>query len=525
MKHFDVIVIGSGISGLNFALRAAEGEKRVLVITKKKIAQSGTNFAQGGIAAVLSKVDNFKRHVKDTLVAGCFHNDKGAVEYMVKHGPTAITRLIELGVPFATHHGQLLLTREGGHSKRRIAFVSDYTGSAIEKVLVSKARKNPHITLLEHTFAVDLLVKNRMCYGVQILRGKKFENIYSDFVVMATGGIGQLYSRTTNPNISTGDGLAMGFRAGCHFRDLEFIQFHPTCFGGNLRFPPLARSSHSGRAGHSPPFPFFRSSREPTRPGSRSSNTIFLISEAVRGEGAYLRNSKGERFMKKIHKLAELAPRDIVSHAIFKEEKNGPVFLDIRHKNPKEIETRFPQIYQTLKSNGIDMTHNLIPVSPAAHYLCGGIKVNLRGETGIKNLYAFGEVAGTGVHGANRLASNSLLEALVFSDRILRIKKIRKTRMVRFPTPKLQPLTAREERLCAAILKTLKKTMWECVGIVRDTKLLKQALSILESLKKQTPQKTNQEVLELNNMISAATLIAKAALARRKSLGCHFRTD
>lgn len=488
MKHFDVIVIGSGISGLNFSLRAAEHGKRVLVMTKKRAAETGTNFAQGGIASVLSKVDNFKTHVKDTLVAGCFHNNKRAVNYVVRHGPEAIARLVELGVPFATHHGELLLTREGGHSERRIAFVSDYTGQAIERVLVSKVRKNPHITLLEHTFAVDLLVKNKACYGVQILRGKKFENIFADMTVLATGGIGQLFAHTTNPSISTGDGLAMAARAGCQFRDLEFVQFHPTAF-------------------------------------ARKGKCSFLISEAVRGEGAYLRNFKGERFMKKIHKLAELAPRDIVSRAIFEEEKSGPVFLDIRHKNKKEIETRFPQIYKKLKSYDLDMAHDLIPISPAAHYLCGGIRVNLRGETGIKNLYAFGEVTGTGVHGANRLASNSLLEALVFSDRILRATKSRRSQRVSFPKLAWKVLMAREEKFCTAIRKTLQKTMWECVGIVRDKKLLKQTLHTLASLEKQTPKKAHQEALELNNMISAATLITKAALARRKSLGCHFREN
>lgn len=487
-KHFDVVVIGSGISGLNFALRAAEKGERVLVITKKRVAETGTNFAQGGIASVLSKVDDFKTHVRDTLVAGCSHNNKRAVEYMVRHGPAAIERLIELGVPFATLNGKLLLAREGGHSARRIAFVSDYTGQAIERVLVRKIRKNPRITLLEHTFASELLLKNRVCHGVQILRGKKFENIFSEMTVLATGGVGQLFAHTTNPSISTGDGLAMASRAGCVFRDLEFVQFHPTAF-------------------------------------YRKGDPPFLISEAVRGEGAYLRNAQGERFMKKIHRLAELAPRDIVSRAIFEEGKKGPVFLDIRRKNRKELETRFPQIYQKLKSYGLDMAKDLIPVSPAAHYLCGGIAVNLRGETGIKNLYAFGEVTGTGVHGANRLASNSLLEALVFSDRILRVKKMKPKIPLNFLKPKWRSLTTHEKRLCAAIRKTLQKTMWEYVGIVRAKKLLTKAISILESLEKETPKKTNQEVLELNNIIAAATLITKAALARRKSLGCHFRND
>lgn len=490
MKIWDIIVIGSGISGLNFALRAAEKYERVLVITKKKVAQSSTNFAQGGIAAVLSKLDDFKKHVKDTLVAGCFHNDRHAVEYMVRHGPSAIARLVELGVPFATHHGELLLTREGGHHQRRIAFVSDYTGQAIEKVLVGKIRKNPRITLMEHTFAIDLLIENRRCSGVQILQGKKFKNVFGNMTVLATGGIGQLYENTTNPSISTGDGIAMADRAGCHFRDLEFVQFHPTA----LKIKGKPR---------------------------------FLISEAVRGEGAYLRNMAGERFMKKNHKLAELAPRDIVSRAIFEEEKMGLVYLDLRHKNAKEIETRFPQIYQKLKSYGLNMARDLIPISPAAHYLCGGVRVNLRGETGIKNLFAFGEVAGTGVHGANRLASNSLLEALVFSDRILKIPHQRKGKPPHFPTPKLNKLSLKKYRILKALRRELRSVMWKKVGIVRSKKSLTEAFKEINALIYELGKIPvyAQESIELKNMFYAAMLITQAALKRRKSLGCHFRKD
>jgi L-aspartate oxidase len=487
MKPWDIIVIGSGISGLNFALRAAEKSARVLVITKKKVAQSSTNFAQGGIAAVLSKLDDFKKHVHDTLVAGCFHNNRRAVEYMVRHGPLAIARLVELGVPFATHHGELLLTREGGHGERRIAFVSDYTGQAIEKVLVEKVRKNPHITILEHTFAVDLLVKNRMCYGVQILQGDKFKNIFGNMIILATGGIGQLYENTTNPSIATGADLAMAARADCKFRDLEFVQFHPTAF-------------------------------------SLAGKCRFLISEAVRGEGAYLRNSRGERFMKKIHKLAELAPRDIVSRAIFEEEKKGPVSLDFRHKHQKEIGTRFPQIYQKLKSYGLNMARDLIPISPAAHYLCGGIRVNLRGETGIKNLFAFGEVAGTGVHGANRLASNSLLEALVFSDRILKNPHQKNRKPPAFPIAKLQKLSVEERRVVTTLRRKLRRVMWEKVGMVRSKNSLTEALREINALAQKLRKISlyAQESLELNNMLTAAKLITKAALKREKNLGCHY---
>lgn len=500
MQKYDIIVIGSGISGLNFALRAAERNNKVLIITKKKMAEASTNFAQGGIAAVLSKLDDFKKHAHDTLKAGCFHNNKKAVEYMVRHGPQAVMRLVKLGVPFATHHGQLLLTREGGHSKRRIAFVSDYTGQAIEKMLVEKARKNPYITLFEHTFAADLLVKNGTCYGVQIICEKnckaspQFINIFANTVVLATGGIGQLYSQTTNPEISTGDGLAMAFRAGCRFMDLEFVQFHPTVL--KLKGRPR-----------------------------------FLISETVRGEGAYLRNNKGKRFMLKIHPLAELAPRDIVSRAIFEQEKFGSVFLDLRHKAREEfsstrlglIETRFPQIFQKLKSYGLNMTKDLIPVSPAAHYLCGGVKVNLTGKTNIENLFAFGEVSGTGVHGANRLASNSLLEALVFSDKILNTKKHQPQKTPKFKTPKYEILTKTEQLKLNLLKKKLQITMWNCVGIVRSKKSLTDALKILQLIQKSAKKinKKNAQTMELVNMLQTAILIAKAAQKRRKSLGCH----
>ncbi len=490
MQSWDIIVIGSGISGLNFALRAAEKGSRVLVITKKRIAQSSTNFAQGGIAAVLSNLDDFQKHVQDTLTAGCFHNNKRAVEYLVKHGPTAITRLVELGVPFATHDGKLLLTREGGHSERRIAFVSDYTGQAIEKVLVGKVRKNPHITLMEHTFAAELLVKQKRCYGGQIFQGNTSKNVFGNITVLATGGIGQLYENTTNPEISTGDGIAMAARASCRFRDLEFVQFHPTA----LKIKGKPR---------------------------------FLISEAVRGEGAYLRNVDGKRFMKRYHHLAELAPRDVVSRAIFEEEKKGPVYLELRHKNPEEVENRFPQIYQKLKSYGINMAKDLIPISPAAHYLCGGIRVNLRGETGIHNLYAFGETTGTGVHGANRLASNSLLEALVFSDRILEMPHRGNKKTPHFHVPKSKKLSGKQLKTIASLRKRLRHLMWENVGIVRTKKNLTKALEEIERLirmLREIPQK-NHETLELRNMLCAGHLITQAALKRRKSLGCHFRKD
>ncbi|MBI2453820.1 L-aspartate oxidase [Candidatus Peregrinibacteria bacterium] len=491
-QKFDAIVIGSGIAGLNFALRAAEKWKRILVVTKKKAAESGTNFAQGGIAAVLSKVDNFDRHVRDTLVAGCFHNNRRAVSYMVRHGPEAIQRLLEFGVPFTTKDGKMLLTREGGHSKRRIAFVSDYTGQAIEKTLVARLRRNPRISLWEDTFAADLLVSNGSCYGVRVLhregrRSFRFHNVSANATALATGGIGQLFSNTTNPSISTGDGLAMAGRAGLAFRDLEFIQFHPTA----LNMPHRPR---------------------------------FLISEAVRGEGAYIKNSRGERFMVGRHPLAELAPRDIVSRAIFQELKNGPVFLDLRHIKKEVTETRFPVIFRTLRSYGVDMSRDLIPIAPAAHYLCGGARINLKGETGVKNLFAFGETAWTGVHGANRLASNSLLEALVFSRRILEADISSPSVSHRFPLPRWQAASFSEQKKIASFKKELRKIMWDDVGIVRTADGLKRAMSGIERIKKESRDlaAVNVESLELHNMLTAAELIVEAASRRKKSLGCHF---
>lgn len=491
-----IIVVGSGIAGLNFSLRATEQGFKVILITKKKIAESSTNYAQGGIAAVLEKTDDFQKHVKDTLKAGAYHNDKRAVEFMVRHGPSAIKRLIELGVPFATHHGKILLTKEGGHSERRIAFVGDYTGREIERILVKKARKNPNIVILEHTFVIDILVKRGICYGVSVFLNGKIKNLFASAVVLATGGLGQIFKITTNPEISTADGYAMACRAGCAFKDMEFIQFHPTTF-----------MSKSGK--------------------------VFLLSEALRGEGAYLRNHRLKRFVN------ELANRDIAARKIFKELKHGPVYLDLRHKNPAEIKTRFPQIYQTLKKYGFDIIKDLIPVMPAAHYSCGGIKTDLHGRTKIKNLFAFGEAAWTGVHGANRLASNSLLEATVFSDQVLKSagdsagdgslqNKENKTKWTVHPDR--QPVDSRKLQ---KIEQTLKNTMWKYCGIIREERGLKKAREIIEELILNScfhGNNThdggaffNQKLWEVKNMLQTSLLVVDAAGKRKKSLGCHFR--
>lgn len=483
MKKYDFIVVGSGISGLNFALNSSK-KGRVLVVTKKKIINSTTNYAQGGIAAVLDTLDNFEKHIKDTLEAGSYHNNKKAVTFMVKEGPKLINHLLNLGVKFSKYKDHFQLAREGGHSERRIAHVGDRTGHSIEKILIENVRKNKNITIWEDTFAIDLLVKNNVCYGLQILKSGKVENIFASAVILATGGIGQVYKHTSNPAISTGDGIAIASRAGAKMQDMEFVQFHPTVL--NL-------------------------------PGKKR----FLLSEALRGEGAIIQNEKGERFMKKYDKRMGLAPRDIVSQSIFKELKNGPVYLNISHKPAEETKKRFPYIYAELKKRGLDLTKDLIPISPAAHYMCGGIKVDLNGKSSIKNLYAFGEVACTGVHGANRLASNSLLEAIVFSNQIVKSISIKNNEK----TPKFTESKAKKNKCISDkyARKIVKEIMWNDVGILRNQKDLKTALERLKKLdEKYCPGRPDPSHFETKNMIQTAILITEAAIKRKKSLGCHF---
>ncbi|KKP39194.1 MAG: L-aspartate oxidase, L-aspartate oxidase [Candidatus Peregrinibacteria bacterium GW2011_GWF2_33_10] len=493
------LVIGSGIAGLNFALNASK-LGQVLIITKKHAIDTSTNYAQGGIAGVLDKYDSFDKHIKDTLIAGSYHNDQKAVKFMVKNAPSAIKNLINYGVKFASHDGELLLTREGGHSERRIAFVGDYTGQEIELALLANVKKNKNIKIWENCFACELILNNdqKSCLGATAIKNQKIMDLYADYTILATGGCGQVYLHTTNPKISTGDGLAMGYRAGLKFQDLEFIQFHPTAF------------NYWGEA-------------------------KFLISEAVRGEGAYLKNNKGERFMLKRHKLAELAPRDIVAINIYEESKKSPIYLDITHKDPNEVKLRFPKIYDWLKDYGFDLTKDLIPITPAAHYSCGGIKVNLKSETGVKNLYAFGEVACTGVHGANRLASNSLVEALVFSDAI--IKNLAQKNADRTNITKIQikknkseylKLNKKLENKLIAMQKNLKNLMWEKVGILRKMAEMAEALESINQLKSNLPANTkglNEMLLETENLLITAELITKSAMARPISLGGHYIKD
>lgn len=481
-----IVVVGSGISGLNFALKAAQNND-VLLLTKKELVESSTNYAQGGIAAVLDKVDDFGLHVKDTLNAGSNHNNVEAVEFMVSRGPEVIAHLIDYGVNFETYEGRLALTREGGHSVNRIAFKGDYTGKEIEGALVRNVKAHSRIEVVEHALVYDIIVRDKKIAGLCYLRESKKNFAKTNNVVLATGGIGQLYKFTTNPLISTGDGIAMASRVGAEVADMEFVQFHPTAF-----IP--------------------------------SSGRPFLISETVRGEGAYLVNGDNARFMLKAHPKAELAPRDVVSYEVYKQLKKGPVYLDVRHLGCVQIKARFPKINEYLRENGLDMCIDLIPVRPAAHYICGGVKTDLKGRTNIKGLYAFGETAHTGVHGANRLASNSLLEALVFSSQILEDMDNNE-------------LDSKTELNCEINLNMsldfdekiaeLKKLMWDKVGVVRNEKEVEKALEKLDSLEQdlfnaKEGQGDLEKVLTYRNMLTVAKLIARGAYERKESLGCHI---
>ena len=510
----NFLVIGSGIAGLNFALHAAS-KGHVTVITKKRIAETATNKAQGGIAAVIAKEDEFESHVEDTMKAGAYHNNKKAVEFMIENGPAAITRLIGLGVQFEKEHGKLKLTREGGHGMRRIAYKGDYTGQEIESILVKRVKEHPNIDVLENTFAVDLIRKGKKVFGAKIIKNNKIDVVFADAVILATGGIGQIYQFTTNPEIATGDGMAMAIRAGAKMKDLEFVQFHPTAFAAPTR-------------------PTTTSSKKSSKNTKLNSEPKFLLSEALRGEGAILVNSNGERFMSRYSKLNELAPRDVVARSIYQELKNGPVYLsfkNISQKKREELKKRFPQITQTLKKYHLDLKKDLIPVVPVAHYMCGGIKTDLYGRTNLKNLYAFGECAYTGVHGANRLASNSLLEAVVFSNQVVKdVKPKHELRVINLPHERI---TNDKELLkhVNEIKKTSREIMWQYCGIVRTKKDLKEGVTKIENLveKLSTIQKSfgneiNRESIEVANMLQVSLEVIKSALKRKKSLGCHFIT-
>lgn len=486
----DFLVIGSGIAGLSFAIQASKHGK-VTIVTKKEIMESNTNLAQGGIAAVLGKNDFFKLHINDTLKNGCGLCNVEAVETLVKNGPNAINWLIQQGVEFDEYQGQLDLGMEGGHSRRRIVHKGDFTGREIEEALVSSIRRNG-IDTFENCFALNLIVKGGQSYGAQILdlKNGKIITFLSKVTVLATGGIGQIYSQTTNPYIATGDGIAIAYRAGAKLEDMEFIQFHPTSL-------------------------------------QRSGEPNFLISEAVRGESGVLRNINGEAFMEKYHESRDLAPRDVVSRAVFEELKKGKVYLDMRHEKRSFIMDRFPTIYKECLRHGIDMTKDMIPVVPAAHFLCGGIKVNLYGESNISSLFAFGECSCTGVHGANRLASNSLLESVVFST--LSINKAKsyldRNYLTTIPKEPSIQFDGKENQRNEFKLE-LQNLMWDYIGIVREMSGLEHANFILQEMENEVAKIVKDmffvSFFELQNMITVAQLVSKAASIRRESRGTHY---
>ncbi|MDW8322311.1 MAG: L-aspartate oxidase, partial [Armatimonadota bacterium] len=457
----DFVVIGSGIAGLTFALRAAE-QAEVVVITKKERSESNTNYAQGGIAGVLSPEDTFDLHFQDTLNAGAGLCHEDAVRVLVQEGPHQIRRLIELGARFdmerdAEGNPVLALGREGGHSRNRIVHYADQTGWEIERTLLEATRYHPRITIHEHFFALELILRDSECVGVWVLNthSDEPEAFFARAVLLATGGCGQVYPHTTNPPIATGDGIAMAWRAGAYIANMEFMQFHPTTL-----YHPSARS--------------------------------FLISEAVRGEGAVLRLPDGTPFMEQHHPMKDLAPRDVVARAIDAEMKRlglPCVYLDITHRPGEFLRQRFPVIYNRLQSVGIDMAREWIPVVPAAHYMCGGVQTDLYGRTSIPRLYAAGEVACTGVHGANRLASNSLLEALVFADRAAtHAVEARWNQPRTDAVPPLEALTqasgVSEEVEHEDIRTRLHAVMHQKVGIVRRLALLQEAAQELQHLQR-----------------------------------------
>ncbi len=496
MSYYDYIIIGSGIAGLYTALLAKEAGS-VLILTKGSIDDCNTKYAQGGIAAPLGKNDSPELHFQDTMAAGNGLCDPDAVRILSNEAPDRIADLITFGVYFDTVNGEVALTREAAHSVPRILHAGgDATGEHIEVALSRQVRMSS-IKVLEYCLATQIMVENNKVNGIRALDCGTGQIVDYEcrFVILATGGAGRLFKYTTNSNVATGDGNALAFQAGAEVTDMEFFQFHPTA----IRLPGI------------PPF---------------------LISEAVRGEGGILRDVEGIRFMPDYTPEADLAPRDVVARSILNQMiKTGSdnVFLDVTHIAPRLITTRFPNIYRFCLDHGLDITKDLIPVSPAAHYFMGGVKVNIWGETDISGLFAAGETACTGVHGANRLASNSLLEVVVFSKRIVdRTNEIKKSsstsgaiQVEHYPINQRRALN----NVPPLNLPNLQSLLWKKLGIVRSGENMVEAADILSAWQHSLPQPTDRPSYELNNMILNARLMTEAALLREESRGAHFRTD
>lgn len=516
VKKFDFLVIGSGIAGMSFALKVAEKGK-VALICKTTLEEANTYYAQGGVASVTNTlVDNFDKHIEDTMIAGDFISDRQAVEKVVRNAPSQIQELIRWGVEFDKNEkGEFDLHREGGHSEFRILHHKDNTGAEIQESLIRAVRKNPNITIFEHHFAIEIITQHHLginvtrhtpgieCYGAYIMNEEtgQVDTFLSRVTLMATGGVGAVYTTTTNPVVATGDGIAMVYRAKGAVKDMEFIQFHPTAL---------------------------------FHPGDRPS---FLITEAMRGYGAVLRTMDGKEFMQKYDKRLSLAPRDIVARAIDNEMKlrgEDHVYLDVTHKDPEETKRHFPNIYEKCLSYGIDITKDYIPVAPAAHYLCGGIKVDLNGESSIHRLYAVGECSCTGLHGGNRLASNSLIEAVVYADAAAKhsLANIASySYQDDIPEWNDEGTIHQEEMvLITQSMREVNQIMSTYVGIVRSNLRLKRAWNRLDLLYRETEElfkcsKVSRRICELRNVINVAYLITKQAMERKESRGLHYNVD
>ncbi|NOY37998.1 MAG: L-aspartate oxidase [Chlorobi bacterium] len=511
----DFLVIGSGLAGLQFALKASRYGK-VIIVTKSAPDVSSTWYAQGGIAAVIRESDTFEKHIQDTLHSGNGLCNPDIVEMVIREAPEKIRELVNMGVEFDKNdNGDLDLAREGGHSENRILHYKDVTGRMIEETLIRRVRENKNITVREHTFAIDLITQHHLgklvkrwhtditCYGAYVLdiKGNKVDTILSKITVVATGGVGNLYQTTTNPPVATGDGIAMVYRAKGIIENMEFVQFHPTSL------------FHSGE-----------------RPS-------FLITEALRGFGAILKTADGNEFMEKYDERGCLAPRDIVARAIDNEMKirgEDYVYLDCSHLDGDKLIKHFPNIYEKCLTIGIDIRHDPIPVVPAAHYLCGGIRVNENGKSSIHRLYAIGETSSTGMHGANRLASNSLLEAVVFADRAA-IEAVKLIDVIeineKIPEWNIEGTTLPEEMiLVTQSYREMQQIMSNYVGIVRSNLRLQRALSRLEIIYRETEELYKKSVLsrklcELRNLINVGYLVIKMAQERKESRGLHYNID